>query len=93
MVLDWVSIIEQAKTQNKYLVPYASGNMYWNAIKIIPTAEGYDLIVDPRIADYVYYTNEKWKERTNPNEGWVWRFFEAVIQSIIAIVKSKTGDV
>jgi len=93
MVLDFVSIIEQAKTQNKALVPYDTGNMYWNAIKIIPTASGYDLIIDDTIADYVYYTNEPWKKGTNPNEGWVGRFFEAVMKSIIAIVKSKTGDV
>ena len=93
MVLDWVSIIEQAKAQNKHLVPYDSGNMYWNAIRIIPTAKGYKLIVDDSIADYVYYTNEKWENGTNPNEGWVQRFFEAVVNSIISIVKSKTGDV
>lgn len=87
-----VNIISKAIKQNKHLVPYDTGNLYLNAIRIITTAAGYAVIIDDSIADYVYYTNEPWSNGTNPNEGWVDRFFEAVQQSIISQVKLKMGD-
>lgn len=52
----------------------STGNMAWNALNYEITGDVLSIYIDPKIAPYVYYTNEPWKGKSNPNEGW-WDVF------------------
>lgn len=53
-------------------VPYDTGNLKFNAIKGIWISETqYRIYIDENVAPYVFFTQEPWEERKNPNEGWV----------------------
>lgn len=62
----------------KRITPIDTGNMRYNAVKIVYTDGGNEchIYVDEAIAPYVFYTNEpwispKWHGKKNPNEGWL----------------------
>lgn len=71
----------------------SSGNMAFNASKLaFISPEKAKIYVDPRIAPYVPYTNErwiakKWKGHKNPNEGWFERAAKAVVKAVEQRVK------
>lgn len=61
----------------KRITPIDTGNMRYNAVKMVYTNGGNEchILVDEAIAPYVFYTNEpwispKWHGKKNPNEGW-----------------------
>lgn len=61
----------------KRITPIDTGNMRYNAVKMVYTDGGNEchIYVDEAIAPYVFYTNEpwispKWHGKKNPNEGW-----------------------
>lgn len=71
--------------------PYKTGNLRYNAIKIEFVGNTCRLYVDEKIAPYMKYTNERWKNRAgaNPNEGW----FERATQKIAEHIAQRTkGD-
>lgn len=43
------------------------------------------VIIGNDLVDYARYTNEKWQEGTNPNEGWVQRAIDSCVPIIQAI--------
>ena len=52
-----------------------TGNMKYNAMKVMQSPNGMLIYMDTNIAPYVPYTNErwispKWKGAKNPNENW-----------------------
>lgn len=69
----------------------STGNMAFNATQYVTLLNGTifyaKIYVDENIAPYVYYTNEKWispkwKGHKNPNEGWVDKGMQEVVQSL-----------
>lgn len=70
-------------------VPIDTGNMRYNSLKMVFSADGKEchIYIDEAIAPYVFYTNEpwtsaKWNGKKNPNEGW-WDKCAAVIDNRI----------
>ena len=52
-----------------------TGNLKYNALRVMKSPNGVLLYVDENIAPYMPYTNEpwispKWKGAKNPNENW-----------------------
>jgi hypothetical protein len=70
-------IAHEAYNYLKSVSPYDTGNLRYNAIKIIKHSNSkYEILIDGRIAPYAVYTNEKWispkwNGRKNPNEKWI----------------------
>lgn len=60
-------------------VPYKTGNMALNALRMKIEGDNLFVYFDDEIAPYVPYTNEpwistRWHGKKNPNEGWWDRF-------------------
>lgn len=67
--------------RNANHIPYLTGNLANNALRVKVTKQEVVIFIDQSIAPYAPYTNEpwispKWKGTPNPNAGWWERFCE-----------------
>lgn len=67
-----------------------TGNLKFNATKVVHEAEQSRIYVDENIAPYMPYTNEpwispKWKGAKNPNENWFATFTEILARQLSLI--------
>jgi hypothetical protein len=69
-------------------VPYDTGNLKFNAIKGMWINENlYRIYIDEAVAPYVYFTQERWENGKNPNEGWI----EKAVNYIAMFIARKLG--
>ena len=78
IIVETVQSIINEMQEEKW-VPYKTGNMALNALKIKIEGDNLFVYFDNQIAPYVPYTNEpwialKWHNKKNPNQGWWDRF-------------------
>ena len=71
-----------------------TGNLKYNALKVIKTPTGVQLYVDEQVAPYMPYTNEKWvspkwKGAKNPNENWWENMAHSFINDLAKELKGK----
>ncbi len=69
--------------------------MRYNALKIVFSADGKEchIFIDEAIAPYVFYTNEPWRGKKNPNEGWFDKCAEVVDRRIRTRLKNVLEEV
>lgn len=72
----------------------STGNLAFNGITVMLTADTVEIYVDPDIVPYMPYTNEpwisdKWHGKKNPNEGWWQRFAEEFMQRLAKRLKGE----
>lgn len=84
--------IEEAKLLLQSQAPYRDGNLFKN-IKVRTIANGWEIYVDKTIY-YMPYTEErwisdKWKGRSNPNEGW----FRMAVDLVAKLFAYKLGAI
>lgn len=72
----------------RYIVPKKTGNLRYNSLKIERIdSTTWRVYIDLEIAPYAVYVNGKWVSmrwngKTNPNEGFWQKFFEALADQI-----------
>lgn len=74
--------------RQQVFVPYDTGNLKINAIKGMWVNDNlYRIYIDENIAPYVYFTQERWEQGNNPNEGWI----EKAVDYIAMFISRKLG--
>ncbi len=71
-----------------------TGNLKYNALKVVKTPVGVKLYVDEKIAPYMPYTNEKWisprwKGAVNPNYQWWEKMSRDFVYDLATQLKGK----
>lgn len=72
----------------------STGNMAFNALRMVIKNDEIKVYVDPKIAPYVPYTNEPWISsywhgKKNPNEGWWQRFVDEFMRQLANQLKGE----
>lgn len=74
--------------KRQHFVPYDTGNLKFNAIKWTWSRPNtFTIYIDEKVAPYVYFTNEPWEKRRNPNENWV----DKAVKFIATYIATKLG--
>lgn len=71
-----------------------TGNLKYNALKVMQAPNGMLIYVDQNIAPYMPYTNEKWispkwKGAKNPNENWWENMCKDFVKDLAKELKGK----
>ena len=71
-----------------------TGNLKYNALKVMQSPGGMLIYVDQNIAPYMPYTNEKWisptwKGAKNPNENWWENMSKDFVKDLATELKGK----
>lgn len=72
--------------------PKDTWNLALNSIRIIQENGAWYVLIGGEIAPYAEYTNEAWKQGTNPNEGWIERSIEEVLPVITQIMSGALSE-
>ena len=72
----------------------STGNLAFNALRIVIEDKAIKVYVDEKIAPYVPYTNEPWispywRGKKNPNEGWWQRFADEFMRRLAKELKGE----
>lgn len=89
---EWENLFVEAinALRKQVFVPYRTGNLKYNAIKGMWIGEKiFRIYIDEKVAPYVYFTNEIWKNKSgkNPHQGWV----ELMVDFIAKYISHKLG--
>lgn len=86
---EFYALCKECENILRMSAPYRTGNLRYNAIKIEIMGNKCRLYVDEKIAPYMEYTNEPWKNGKNPNEGWFDRAADKIARHIAERTKGE----